>query len=503
MSASPEKKAGRDDKRRQEEQKDQRTMALYTTIGVVVVVAAIALMIWNSGLLQRNLTALEVNGTKHSAVDVQYYYTTLYSRLASQYAFMPDTSLKKQVYDEETGQTWFDYLKNEAADALATNTALAARAKAEGFTLTEESKAELDDSIAQLNKMWVGYGYTTRDAFIQASFGPYMTYDKLVSLFEIEYLASDYANAKLDAIDHPDADFQTYYQEHADSLDTIVYTQLAFRAQVPTTDAEGNPIEMTDEEKAAQLETLKGEQKALAEEVKAKLEGGAKAEDIAKEYENKLYSSALSRRELGSNVSYSSYAEWLLDSSRRAGDITLAENDTGSACYYYVAIFEDRLRDEEPTNTVRHLLVRAGTGASGETPTQEQYDEAETKARELLNQWKAGEATEDSFVQLVSDNSDDSGSASNGGLISRITSSSNYVEAFRDWAVDSARKAGDVELVKTEYGWHIMYYVESGDPVWRLDVGSSLRSADQEKLEADTVQSMNVTRGFGMNLITE
>ena len=96
MSASPEKKVSRGEKRRQEEEKERRSIALYSAIGIIVAVAAVVLLVWNSGLLQRNLTAVSINGEKYTAADVQYYYNSVYSSYASQYAFEPNVSVKKQ-----------------------------------------------------------------------------------------------------------------------------------------------------------------------------------------------------------------------------------------------------------------------------------------------------------------------------------------------------------------------------------------------------------------------
>lgn len=482
-----------------EELKNSRTAALYTVIGVVVVAAAIALMVLNSGLLQRNLTALEVGGEKYSAADVQYYYNTVYTNYANQYAFDPTVSVKKQATGLEDNETWFDFLLNEARIALCNNANLAAKAEAEGFTLTEESQAQIDSFTTQLNSGWINSGYPSRDALIKANFGPYMTYGRLLELTRRQYLASDYANARLEAIDHPDSDYEDYYREHADELDTFVYSQFIFLAQVSTTDAEGNAIELTDAEKAERLEPLKAEQKALAEAVQAKLEGSADPESVAGEYGEQLYSSSVSSRLTGAGISYAAYADWLMDSARKAGDVTLIEREvSGTTCYYYVVVFHDRLRDNENTHTVRHLLVRAGDGSSD--PTQEEYDAAETKARSLLDEWRAGEATEDSFSALASANSDDTGSAQDGGLISEITSNSSYVEAFRDWAIDAGRREGDVELVKTEYGWHIMYYVSTDDPIWKLDTASALLQQDYTQLTQDVSRDFSV--GLGMSLIT-
>ena len=152
MSASPEKKnptkAERDEKRRQEEQKDRRTTAIYSVVAVAVVVAALALMVWNSGLLQRNLTALDVNGVKYTVADMQYYYSSVYNEQAQQYLFNSTQSVKKQVYDEATGQSWYDHLMDLAVESLTNSTALAAQARSENFSLTEESQSQLDSFLS-------------------------------------------------------------------------------------------------------------------------------------------------------------------------------------------------------------------------------------------------------------------------------------------------------------------------------------------------------------------
>lgn len=502
MSASPEKKsqskAERDEKRRREEQKDHRSMAVYTVVAVVVVAAAVALMVWNSGLLQRSLTALDVNGTKYTAADLQYYYSSVYSEQAQQYLFNSAQPVKKQVYDETTGQSWYDHLMDLAVESLTNSTALAAQARSEGFTLTAESQTQLDSFLSQLNTAWIGQT-TSREAFIRAQFGPYMTYDRLAELVGQELLASDYAQAKLDAVDHPDADYQAYYKEHADELDTVTYTYFLFRASLPATDADGNSIERTDEETAAQMEDAKTEQKALAEELKSKLESGADPEALAEEYKDRLYSSSLSAHSTGSGLSYYPYGEWLLDSARKASDVDLFERDYTSSYNYYVIVYEGRTLVQETAYDVRHILIQAGDGSN---PTQAEYDEAETKAQSVLDEWKAGEATEESFAALVSANTSDTTSASSGGLYSNITVSSNYEQAFLDWAIDPARKEGDTGLVKTGYGWHVMYYVASKDPVWKQTTASALRNQDYENLTASASQGWTISRGMGMNLIS-
>ena len=54
----------------------------------------------------------------------------------------------------------------------------------------------------------------------------------------------------------------------------------------------------------------------------------------------------------------------------------------------------------------------------------------------------------------------------------------SMVEEFNDWCFDSSRKAGDTDIVKTDYGYHIMYYVGRTTPQWEASAFSSLQSSD-------------------------
>ena len=126
------------------------------------------------------------------------------------------------------------------------------------------------------------------------------------------------------------------------------------------------------------------------------------------------------------------------------------------------------------------------TDADGNTvqPTDEESaaakDAAKASADKIYKEWQSGAKTEDSFAALAKEKSKDTGSAADGGLISGITSSANYVESFRNWAIDSSRKVGDTGIVESEYGYHIMYYSGS-DYAWKSAIRSTKASEDFEK----------------------
>lgn len=134
---------------------------------------------------------------------------------------------------------------------------------------------------------------------------------------------------------------------------------------------------------------------------------------------------------------------------------------------------------------VRHILVAIEGGTTDEngttTYTDAEWEACYDKAEAILNEWRSGEATEESFAALVAENTDDGGSASTGGLYEGITATSSYVEEFRAWAVDMSRQPGDTEIVKTQFGYHIMYFVE-GEPEWKTTATSQYMAEELENM---------------------
>lgn len=110
---------------------------------------------------------------------------------------------------------------------------------------------------------------------------------------------------------------------------------------------------------------------------------------------------------------------------------------------------------------IRHVLIQLDDSETDEMGqvvyTDEQWEECRVKAQKIYDSWLAGEATEDTFAQLAKDNSKD-GNAAQGGIYTDVTKGA-MVETFDAWIFDESRVAGDSGLVKTPFGYHIMYFV--------------------------------------------
>lgn len=123
---------------------------------------------------------------------------------------------------------------------------------------------------------------------------------------------------------------------------------------------------------------------------------------------------------------------------------------------------------------VRHILVMPEGGTEDESGTvtysEEEWEACRVKAQEIYDQWLAGDATEDSFAALAGEKTEDPGSAETGGLYEGVAAG-DMVTEFNDWIFDESRATGDHGLVKTTYGYHIMFYVDA-QPQW-LSVAKS------------------------------
>ena len=479
---SPETKAQREERLRKEE---KRSNMLYAAIAIVFVLVAAVTLVWKTGYIQRNASAAVVNGQEYNAAEVQYYYNNICQNfINNNYTYLSymglDTtkSMREQTCTmDDRGITWFDYFLEQGLQQMAHIHTIADKAEQNGYAWNDEMQAAFDETMALLNANVESYNLAeganlSTDDYIHELCGDLVTQKVYEEQLKVALQAQYYAESYAASLEYSEADLEAVYAANPLSYDKVDYEQLRVKITAPsTTDAEGNTVAPTD----AELAAAKAEAEKVANELYAKVQAGEELADLA------IEEVAAYTNNVASGYYQTDALNWVFDDSREAGDTDMFYSETNNC--YYVVKFHDRYRQDYNTVNVRHILLQPEAGEKTEADegfAEEQAQlkaDAEAKANDLYAQWKAGEATEDSFAQLANEHSTDGGSNTNGGLYTQIYQG-QMVPTFNDWCFDEARRTGDTGVVETDYGYHIMYFVGKDMPYWQIQANSAKMNED-------------------------
>lgn len=515
MSASREKKLRQENigqpdpkaiREAQQRKSEKRSNALYGTIAAVLVVIILASLVWRSNIFSRSntATAAVIDGEKYTAAEVNFYYQNAYRNFYNNnnyyiaYGLLslnPNADLKTQNLSEndasmlgmEAGGTWHDFFVEQGLNQMAAVQNGLKKAQEEGFTYPASVQAQYQESMESLKSAATASGVSVSQ-YLANIFGSTMTEEVYGEQLNRMLQYDAYTQAYYDSLVYDDATLNAAYESDRNSYDKVAYEAVTITGAAESTkDADGNTVEATDEEK----EAAKAAAKAAADNMLAAYQAGEKLETLANGNEKATYVD-------NDGVSYSGnvLTEWLFNEDRKDGDSAVLE----SGSTYYVAVFHDRFRDEYPTIDVRHILIQpaAGTLAEGDEGYEDEQTrlnaDAEAQAEQILADWQAGEATEDSFAALAVENSTDTGSKYDGGLYTQVYQG-QMVDTFNDWCFDASRQPGDTGIVETTYGYHVMYFVGKDMPYWQSQIASVLKDQDY----AEWVQSFTADSSIEQN----
>jgi hypothetical protein len=460
---------------------------------------AVICVIWKSNVIPKTATAVTIGDEKYTAAEVNFYFQNTYQSFVNQnysYLSMLGLDASKDLKDQQFGdQTWYDYFLDQALTQMEQVQAMNTLAEESGFAWTDDLQAQLDSSMESLKTAASNYGYTQKQ-YLGMLFGSTMTPKIYQEQLKRSLLANAYMQDYESSLVYSEDQLTESYNADPNAYDKVSYESIRISGAADTKDADGNDIEVTDEMTAAAMAAAK----ETADSMYAAWQSGESMSDLADGNED----ASATDTEKGT-YSDTVLTNWLFDSSRKAGDSAVLE-DADNSCYYVVS-FRDRYREDYLTVDVRHILIQpeattlANDDEGYDADVAAKKDAAKQKAEELLEQWKSGEATEDSFAQLANENSSDGGSNTNGGLYEQVYQG-QMVTAFNDWCFDAGRKSGDTGIVETDYGYHIMYFVDTNLPYWQVQVRSTLASTDfNDWLDGVVADYAAEQQDFGMKFV--
>ena len=487
----------------QEQAKERRSNRLYAIIAIAFVVVAIGLVVWNSNIIQRGTTAVTVEGESYSAAEVSYYYHNAYnsivnSNYVSLYGIDKNTALSQQSLNDTAkmmlgvteDMTWDAYFRDAAKKSLIQLTMLKKGAAEKGLTFDDDMQKEIDSTLETFSTYAKNAGYST-SAYLKLMYGNNMTMSTFKSILKDTVLASHYQQDYIDSLTYTDEEISQYYEDHKSTFDVAAYDYIRFTGSATSTkDASGNTVEPTDE----QAQAAKDAAKAAADAALARFQNGEDLETISKDYD---IGSFVTQDE-GSNGT-DTVSAWVFDITRTPGESAVIDDGTN----YYVVHFKSMSRQEYNTIDVRHILARVDSSSLDKKSDTYEQDLADLKAQKkaeaekIYQEWKDGDATEESFAALADKYSADS---PEGGLYTQVYHNMMVTE-FNDWCFDAARQPGDTDIVETTYGYHIMYFVGQDLPYWQVRVTNTLKTNDFNDWYKGLQQDYTVTEGSGMKFV--
>lgn len=468
-------------KRKEEKEKEKKEERISTTVGIVFLVALVCLVASFPirTYLATHETYVVINGEEVNKVEFDYVYNTSKNNYITQYGsylsyFGLDTSkdLSTQMYSDTL--TWQDYFEQNAVESLKQNKALMAEAKAAGFTY--DTTDEYNTFKETIKTSAAAAGVSDKE-YVRSIYGSYATMGRIEEYVKNDMVMNAYYQ-KLQEDNAPgDDEIQSYYEENKATYDSVDYRLTTIEADLPTEPTElADPVEetaadttgTTDGTAATDTTQDTAYQPSDAEIAKAMDDAKVLADDaeqtVAKDGE-------AHENEKKSSVNYM-ISDWLFDDARKAGDTTVITNDN-SHCYYVVA-FEKRYLDETPSADVRVII-----------PTEDKTGE------EILEEWKNGAATEDSFAELCKKYTQDTSAVENGGLFEQVTKT-GMTEELSNWIFDSSRQAGDTVAITVSDTTYVLYYIGQDQPEWKINIKNTLVSDTMSQHMQDITADVTV-----------
>jgi len=455
-----------------------KTKKILTILCVVLVAAlVIGLNVYNSmeanGTLLRSKTAAESENFQISGTMMAYFYNTSYSQLGSvlgQLGVDTSVSLKLQACPYGASpevQTWFDYFVAMTKSSLNELLAMCEAANAAGLTLADVDQTEIDANIAQMETMATMYGYSL-DQYLALSLGNGVNEKDVRKCLELNALATMYANQYTEGLSYTGEEMEAFYSENKTEFDGVDYLSYTVKsADFTIKDENGNPVEdtvatsasaKTAADKIATATTVEEFKKLVREHLESQEGSTVETVDAALEA---LYVTH------ADPTAITDAAEWAKDAT--VGSTTVVGKE-GATSYTVYFLAKEAYRDETVNRNVRHILFSSDT-----------YED-DTKANEVLAEWAAADYSDEKFAELVATYSEDGGSKATDGVYENVARG-EMTNEFNAWLFSADRKAGDKEIVKTTYGWHIMEYLGEGEgTAWERSAENLMIEKDYEAL---------------------
>lgn len=456
-----------------EERKRKRKNFITSSIvfGSIIAVAALGILSAvlynnanNNGNFVRNKVALKTENHSISTTVMQYFYNSAIRNFEEDYAdsltsMGLDTSsdLKNQASYFDPKQTWHDYFIDTAKDQAEEVLIMCEAANEAGIELDDYDKKSIEDSLESISEA-AKTSDMSEEEYIDSIYGSWVNKKDIEKAIELTTLASKYYDEYNSSLEFSDKQINKQYVGNKDLYYKCDYIYL-------------NNISKAEAEELVAIKDKADFTKAVKDSLKKSI----KAQNP--DYSNTQVNSEVTQKFAACNLTDVEYFDtdekglWLFDAKRKAGDTTIFKDDANKGKYIVCYLVNPVKKDKSVSKNVRHILFSIDNF--------ENDKECKLEAEKIFKEWKNGKKTEKEFAALAKEHSQDPGSKSIGGIYKNVTKGT-MVEEFENWLFKKGRKVGDADIVKTDYGYHIMYFVGNGYEAWQVEVTNDLAEKEYQ-----------------------
>ena len=520
MSGSSKKKLRKETnaaaltEKQQQQAKEAKSLKVYTRTFIIVMALVVALMVGIvvrqpiSDAVYRNVHALTIGDHEITAVELNYFYTdailkhynqysSKYGEYAATYAMLMEgidftKPMDEQIRDANTKQTWAEAYLSSAIQTAKETYAIYDKAMSDKDFKNDVQESTYIANFESYLDMYAYYaGFSSIDSYLRDSYGSGANLETYKAYCIITETASAYKSQIRGDIEYLDEQYRAH--EKGKETDYSRFSFATFLIQVDTyleggtvsTDENGKTVTTySDEEKKAALDKAMADVNVL---LNNEILNGAESVNLAigrleKYKDNKSAKVTEKTNVFGNTITDKDLLAWLTSEGRTKNEMGYIEVSTTSkdadgkevktVTGFNVVLFLNRDDGLQKLQNVRHILLKIDGMEDFETgeivSDEEDRLVAKNAAQKVLDIWNAKtdeEKTGEAFGELAKNHSEDT-SASSGGIIADIYPGQT-VKEFNDWCFDENRKKGDVEMIETEFGFHIMYYIGESDITYR------------------------------------
>lgn len=442
-------------------------IALICTLCLTMVIIIVTAIIYNR--VPDKDTFFTINGRNFTQTEYSVHYSYLVNNYLTVYedyidflGLNLDIPFDEQIYDEETGETWFSFFCELTNASLQTTETLYNESIKNGYKpkniiynkFIEDVKAQAEKA----NRSYLNFLQTMFVKTITINIFEEQMYRYCTAVEYSEYLKDNFKNSITNE------DLEEYYSKNSKFYDTVDYCIFNIPFDENLVEDEGNH-NLTKETAKIRAENV-AKASSVAEFQTFAVENTIEEtkDSYARENATRTYMTAIS-----SDNKHSDASKWLFDDVRKSGDTEIFEEDGR----YFVIYFDDRYRNDNNTVTFRHIYLSTETYGDQET--------LDKSANALYEHWIKNGATENLFADYANEYSE---ITLDGGLYSNI-GKGELIDILDKWLFDSDRISNDYTIIQDGIGYHILYFVKVDEPKWK----ASARKDYSDELYSNYINS--------------